>query len=162
MNVWAIIKQIYFHVQNLHWLHFWQLMETIWLLFIPTSGHTDQQYGRSQYLPRSTKVSVWAIQSETGYSLLLMMAIMVACLLDWFQQQVPTYLGRQVGRQVVWSLSPRKVNSKKKTNAGARGCTMTLEKNCKIAILNKLAIGLTEFDTDLNALYACLTEFDTG
>ena len=39
---------------------------------------------------------------------------------------------------------------------------MTLEKNCKIAILNKLAIGLTEFDTDLNALYACLTEFETG
>ena len=40
MNVWAIVKQIYFHVQNLHWLHFWQLMETILLLFMPASGHT--------------------------------------------------------------------------------------------------------------------------
>ena len=40
MNFLAIFKHITFYVETCCGLLFWQILETIWLLFIPTSGHT--------------------------------------------------------------------------------------------------------------------------
>ena len=44
MNVWAIFKHTAFKQKNLLWLLFGQLLETIWLLFIPTSGHCPDHW----------------------------------------------------------------------------------------------------------------------
>ena len=40
MNIWTIFKQITFLCKKLAGATLWHLLETIWLLFIQTSGHT--------------------------------------------------------------------------------------------------------------------------
>ena len=40
MDDWAIFKQISFYVKSYFGYFFWQRLEAIWLLFIPTSSLT--------------------------------------------------------------------------------------------------------------------------